>query len=258
MAIERALHSGCAFFIQGGIEPADLSAQRRLAARYPGRVGLALGLHPEWVAAATYEQVQAALAEFERELETAQDISCLGELGLHFGREGGGPGELRQEQVFRQALTLIRDAGRPEAIILHGVRAQARMLAIWDEVFTQPRAGMVHSYSGSFEGAKEWIERGLLISPRPGVARSGYQTLKKAMARLPLESLTFESDCPDQSPVRDTDPQALGEPTDVLAVARAVAVLRGLDPEQGLALLLSQSSKNLARIGIRGLPPATP
>ena len=207
---------------------------------------------------ATGEQVESALSVFVSELRYSKDITCFGELGLHFGREGVSPTDLQQEHVFRTALQLIRESGRTEPIILHGVRAQGRMLEIWDEVFEQPRAGIMHSYGGSFEGAREWVKRGLLISPSPGVARSGYQTLKKAMARLPLETLTFESDCPDQSPQRDLDPEALGEPCDVLTVARAVAVLRGLEPEQGTASLLAQSLKNLARIGIRGLPAATP
>ena len=251
-AIQRALESGCEYFLQGGIHPSDWAAQRQLALRYPGRIGVAVGLHPEWVSGASASDLAAGLAAFEAEVHFSGDIACFGELGLHFlGEHGEGDRRQQQEKVFQDCLERIRDSGRSEPIVLHGVRADSRMLEIWDSVFREPRAGLVHSFGGSFETAQAWIHRGLLISPSPGVARSGYSTLKQALVKIPVESLVIESDCPDQSPGRSSGASPLGEPRDVWMVASAVARVRSEDEKEGGLRLLEASWKNLARIGIR-------
>jgi TatD DNase family protein len=256
-SIDRAIHAGCVFFLQGGISPSDWAAQRQLADQYPGRIGVAVGLHPEWVSEASESDLQAALSAFDTEIESATDLACFGELGLHFlGEHGEGLVRNQQERVFKHCLEKIRDQGRTEPIVLHGVRAEGRMLEVWDSVFSSPRPGILHSFGGSWESAQAWIDRGLLISPSPGVARAGYSTLKQALPKLSLQSLVIESDCPDQSPGRTRVANPLGQPTDVLLVARAVARARGEPEEEGGRRLLEASRENLARSGIR-LPAVT-
>jgi len=250
--IAQALEQGAYFFIQGGISPQDWRDQRALAAKYPGRLGVAVGLHPEWVSHATPAELEAGVAAFGVETSSSKDITAWGELGLHFSP--ADPPELRvlQEQVLLRCLRVIRDTGRSEPLVLHGVRAQGRLLELWDEVFPRPlqRSGLVHSFSGSFEAAQEWIKRGLLLSPSPALARAqGHETLKKAVRKIPAEWLVLESDCPDQSPARDYDPTALGSPLDVLQVAEALARLRGESLPEGARRWLDQSLQNLKRVG---------
>lgn len=256
-AIERAIQAGCIYFLQGGIDPSDWRAQRQLAARYPGQIGIAVGLHPEWVSRASASDLEVGLSAFEHEVQTARDVACWGELGLDFrGDAGVGTARTQQEKVFRLCLEKIRDFGRTEPIVLHSVRADQRTLEIWDAVFPSPRVGILHSFGGSIETAQAWIQRGLLISPSPGVARPGFSTLKQTLGRIPWEALVIESDCPDQSPGRTRDSDPLGEPMDVLAVARAVARARGESEEEGGRRLLEASWSNLRRVGIR-LPPVS-
>ena len=258
-AVARALDRGCTFFLQGGIDPDDWLLQREIAVSFPGKVGIAVGLHPEWICRASERELGQGLAAFEAEV-LGQSPAFLsmhpvlwGELGLHFQQDDEPTQRERQERVFRRCLELLNDSGRKEPVVLHVVRAQGRALEIWDEVFGAdgPHPGIVHSFGGSAEAAREWIRRGLLISPSPGVARSkGHETLKRAVAVLPEESLVFESDCPDQSPHRDQNPEILGEPCDVLDVARSVARLRGQDSDEEARRLLQCSMANLRRIGI--------
>jgi TatD DNase family protein len=258
--IESALQKGCHFFIQGGIGPEDWQKQRELAAQFPGLIGVTIGLHPEWVTDASDAELQAGLAAFTLEARAASDITAWGELGLHFSPDDSPELRARQEGAFLQCLQTLRDSARPEPIVLHGVRAQGRLLELWDQVFPpgSQRAGMVHSFSGSFEAAQEWMKRGLLISPSPGLARTrGHETLKRAVTRIPKDWLVFESDCPDQSPARDQDPHALGAPTDVLRVAEALARLRGGPDGPHAEDWLLQSVQNLQRVGFRLPFPST-
>ncbi|MCM2323935.1 MAG: TatD family hydrolase, partial [Oligoflexia bacterium] len=75
-----------------------------------------------------------------------------------------------------------------------------------------------------------------------GVAtRKGYESLKKAVVKIPPASLVLETDSPDQPPACWP---GLNEPATLLRVAETVAALRKESPE---ALLL-RSAENLRRV----------
>ena len=76
--IAHALEQGAFFFIQGGISPQDWSDQRALAAKYPGRLGVAVGLHPQWVSHATPAELEAGVAAFGVEASSSKDITAWG------------------------------------------------------------------------------------------------------------------------------------------------------------------------------------
>ena len=77
--IEEAQNCGAQFFIQGGVDPDDWRNQRSLAQELPGRVGIAVGLHPEWVSGVEDSALQEGLRAFEQELTTSRDITAWGE-----------------------------------------------------------------------------------------------------------------------------------------------------------------------------------
>ncbi len=82
---------------------------------------------------------------------------------------------------------------------------------------------MVHSFSGSIEEAKEWIQRGALLSFSGGFLIPGkYERARKVLEWIPIEHLLLETDSPDQA----WRPDGINEPACIPELYRGVAALR--------------------------------
>ncbi len=247
--LERASDAGVGRFLQGGVDPEDWERQRELVRRYPGRVWPVFGLHPWWVRdpARTEAEIESALALLEKAVREP-DVRAVGEVGLDFaGDPAFREGEIRDRQlrVFERQLEIAEQAGKP--VVLHVVRAHGEVLQILERRGRLARGGLSHAFSGSLEIARRSIELGLLISVGGSVVRKkGFETLKRAVVKIPPEALVIESDAPDQAPEGWCERTGLGwnEPSSVLEVARAVAELRGERAEE----VLERSARNLLRV----------
>lgn len=95
-AIEEAQRAGVARFLQGGIHPADWQRQFELAARFPGHVFCACGLHPVWVAEASESDISTGLQALEEQLQDsyAHPGSVLQALPQHPRRGRRAPAQL--------------------------------------------------------------------------------------------------------------------------------------------------------------------
>ncbi|MCE7870853.1 TatD family deoxyribonuclease [bacterium CPR1] len=194
--LERARRAGVSGLLVVGTHPESWQRQRSLEG-----VALAFGLHPWWVG----PDWRSDLARLD-----LTGASAVGEIGLdrlkpHF--------ELQLE-AFQAQLELARDHQLPVA--LHVVKAHEAALPHLDRV-----RGVMHSYSGSREQLKAFLERGLYISFSPAVLRGG-KKVEGAVKSVPLERLLVETDSPYQT----------AEPADLPRVVAEVARLRGQDPLQ--------------------------
>jgi TatD DNase family protein len=234
--IARARALGVTRFVMGGIEPTEWVKQREIEAQFPGQIFTAFGLHPWWVDQAfrdgAPERVTHALDELTKTLQSGYRPQAIGETGLDLGPRVDPASLPLQITAFRAQLALARKQGLP--LVLHIVRAHEQALEILAE--HGELRGLVHSFSGNSTVAERYRRLGLLISVGAGVTRNGFESLKKAVVRLPAESLVIESDSPDQLP----------EPASVWEVARAVAALMGR-PESAAQQILEQSRINLER-----------
>ena len=247
--LERAAKSGVGRFMQGGVDPEDWDRQRELSRRYPGRVWPVFGLHPWWVRdpARTDAEIEGALSLLESAVREP-GVRALGEVGLDFaGDPAFGEGKLRERQlrIFERQLEIADKAGKP--VVLHVVRAHGEALDVLERRGRPGRGGLNHAFSGSLEVARRYIELGLLISVGGGLVRKkGFETLKRAVVKIPAEALVIESDAPDQPPEGWCGRTGLAwnEPSSVLEVAHAVAELRGERAEA----VLERSARNLERV----------
>ncbi len=193
-SLERARQAGVSSLIVVGTHPESWQLQRALEG-----VQLAFGLHPWWVG-----------PDWRSDLDRL-DLTgavAVGEIGLdrlkpHFDL---------QLEAFQAQLELARNRGLP--VVLHVVRAHQEALSCLHDI-----RGVMHSYSGSREQLKPFLERGLFVSFSPAVLRGGKKS-EGAVKAAPLERLLVETDSPYQT----------SEPADLPRVVAEVARLRQEDP----------------------------
>lgn len=206
--LERARQAGVSALIVVGTHPESWQLQRALEG-----VQLAFGLHPWWVG-----------PDWRSDLDRL-DLTgavAVGEIGLdrlkpHF--------ELQLE-AFQAQLELARTHRLP--VVLHVVRAHQEALSCLYDI-----RGVMHSYSGSREQLKPFLERGLFVSFSPAVLRGG-KKIEGAVKAAPLERLLVETDSPYQTK----------EPADLPRVVSEVARLRGEDPLQ-VARVTEENARRL-------------
>lgn len=231
-AIAEAVRLGVGFFLQGGVGPEDWVAQEKLKARYPDRIGLCFGLHPYWVVAHDEDLCEIALDGLAHKLASAM---ALGEAGLDFRPHIMKDSRERQISVFEQQLELATATHLP--VVLHLVQAHDEALLMFDLWGVPKAGGLVHSFNGSWGKAQDFLRRGLHLSVGGPVARPDNEKLRQAVRQMPLEFLLIETDSPDQPPPAYKG--RLNPPASLWDVARAVAEIRGMTPDEILDITAS-------------------
>lgn len=235
--LARSQAAGVTRWIQGGVDPADWDRQEQLSLRFPGQVIPCFGLHPWWVARQPETEIKAGLHQLKKRATNALGIGELG-LDFYFAAENA-----KQLYAFENQLKLACQLNKP--IILHIVKAHEPALALLKQVGVPKAGGLVHSFSGSPEIARRYLELGLTLSISGVIARKGFESLKRAVVKIPPQSLVVETDSPDQTP----EPlQKHNEPANLVRIAEAIANLR----DESATELLERSTENLEKIfGLR-------
>jgi TatD DNase family protein len=247
--IEQATEIGINFFLQGGIDPEDWERQRLLAKAYPQNIGLCFGVHPYWVASHSLEECEAALDKLAREGADPQCLA-LGELGLDLRPQIAqdlehGDSEERQIEVFGMQLEIAEFLNKP--IVLHLVQAYEQTRTLLTHWKLPKRLGFVHSFSGSWTQAQEYLELGLSLSVGGPLCRPNRQQLREVVSKMPLDRLLLETDAPDQAPHRLRG--ELNPLSTLFEVANTVGQIRKMDPLE----ILRISKNNF--INLIGPPP---
>lgn len=206
-------------FVQGGIEPREWDEQLRLHERYPDVIFPCFGLHPWFVAGRMGVNGDELKAGVERGLKLLPEYLpravALGELGLDLGPKTDASTFEYQKEIFSRQLKIARELEKP--LVLHIVHAHSDAIRLLQENGPYPKGGLVHSFSGSFEIGRQYLDLGFTLSIGGVVTRPGYETLKRGIQKIPLDRLVIESDSPDQTP----------DPTSLWSTAEAIVQLRG-------------------------------
>ncbi len=236
-ALSRAETKNISLWIQGGVSPLDWERQDALKARYPGKILTSYGLHPWWVSEVDELTAEQAILKLRESLNRAD---AFGELGLDFGKRFADPKiQSRQELYFERQLEFASHSKLP--LILHVVQAHSKAVEILKR-FPHPDGGLIHSFSGSVEEAKNYLDLGFTLSISGVVCRKGYEKLKKALQTLPRDKIVIETDAPDQNP--EGALAGLNEPENLLKIADAVAQIQNKTRNE----VLDQSTENLKRV----------
>ncbi|MET0287259.1 MAG: TatD family hydrolase [Polyangiales bacterium] len=217
--LARATEAGITGIMVPGYTPAEWPRLLPLAER-DRRVVLAVGLHPLYVHELSSEQRSEALRALPDWLERTRS-HAVGECGLDmFVSKRGGADLETQEQVVRVHLALARELKLP--VILHCVRAHARMLALLRE--QPPDSGVMHAYGGPAELVPEYVALGMRFSFGGIVTHDNAKKPRLALAAIPRDRLLVETDGPSQVPHGVA--RTRSEPADVTRVLDVMAALR--------------------------------
>ena len=178
----------------------------------------AYGLHPMLVADHRPQHLVELRQWIEREHPCA-----VGECGLDFYIEGLDRNQ--QQHCFGGQLELARDFDLP--VIVHARRAVDAVIASIRRI--GGLRGVVHSFSGSVEQARQLWKLGFLLGLGGPVTYERANRLRRLAATMPIEYLLLETDAPDQPDAAIRGQR--NEPARLSAVVAAIAQLRDEDPE---------------------------
>jgi len=215
-ALARAQAAGVTQQLVPAVTFASWPALRDTCALSPG-LHAAYGLHPMFLDQHAPEHLDALPDWIEREQPRA-----IGECGLDFFVEGLDPAT--QRRYFLRQLEIAKDFGLP--VVLHARRAVDEVIATLRRI--GGLRGVVHSYSGSEEQARQLYQLGFHLGIGGPVTHERAQRLRRLVAGMPLEWLLLETDSPDQPDARHRGQR--NEPAYLGVVLDTIAQLRGMDP----------------------------
>ncbi len=176
-----------------------------------------VGIHPH-DAETLDDGMFAKLAE----LAALPIVSAIGEIGLDYYRDLS-PREVQKKAFVRQ-MDLARQLKKP--IVIHDRDAHGDMMDILKKEMSGVQGGILHCYSGSWEMAQECLKLGFDISFAGPVTYSNARQLSEVAAKVPLEHLLIETDCPYLSPHPFRG--QTNEPARVELVAQKIAQLHNI------------------------------
>jgi len=228
--LERAVAVGVEEQLVPAVSFATWSSLRAVCALRPGLYA-AYGLHPMYLSEHRPEHLDALPGWIDREKPAA-----VGEFGLDFFVDGLDA-EL-QRLYFQRQLEIAKHFALP--VVLHARRAV-------DDVILALRRigglrGVVHSWSGSEEQAKQLWDLGFCLGIGGPVTFERAQRLRRTVATMPREFLLLETDSPDQPDA--ARPGGRNEPAFLCTVLEEVARLRG-ESEAEVASVTTDNARRL-------------
>ena len=189
----------------------------------------AIGIHPENVLKYSKEDILFIKNNLEH-----KKVLAIGEIGLdyHYTKEY----KVEQKELFETQLQIAEQYDIP--VIIHSRDATNDTIEILKKFHTK---GIIHSFSGSFETASEYIKMGYLIGIN-GVVTFKNANLKEVVKKLPLECIVLETDSPYLTP--EPFRGMKNNPTHIIDIAKYICELKNISMEE----LANITNQNLAKI----------
>ena len=229
----RALAAGVDRQLVPAIDAHTWPRLREVCAGIPGLFP-AYGLHPVYLQAHRRHDLHSLREWIERERPLA-----VGECGLDFYVDGLDRDE--QAFYFDAQLALAVEFSLP--VIVHARRAVDAVIAA---IRRHPGVrGVIHSFPGSPEQARQLHQLGFLLGIGGPVTYPRANRLRRLVAALPAEQLLLETDAPDQPDAGHRGQR--NEPALLTRVLEEVAALRGETPD-AVAAITTANAERLFRL----------
>lgn len=174
-----------------GTDRETSKASLELARKYSGMYAAA-GIHPH--ECAKCGDLNSAIDGIMPYLLDEKTVA-LGEIGLDYYYDFA-PRAL-QKEFFDAQLSLAEELSLP--VIIHDREAHGD---VFDIVSAHKNVtGIMHSYSGGAEQAREYVKRGFYISFSGSLTFKNAPKLSEAAKAVPLDRILVETDCPYLAPV---------------------------------------------------------
>ena len=174
-----------------------------------------------------------------RSMAKQDKVVAIGEIGLDYYRDNS-PRDI-QRKWFKKQIELAQELDMP--VVIHSREATQETFDILKEASKKKKLkGILHSYSGSYEMAVEYIKLGFYISISGPVTFKNARVLRDLAARIPLDKLIIETDAPYLTPEPYRGKR--NEPMFVKYVAEKIAEVRGTTFEE----IANMTSQNLLEL----------
>ena len=214
--LNTAKNSNVTRYINNGCNSETNKEIINLVNKYDNMYG-ALGIHPESV-----EEYKSEDLKYIEDNISNKKIIAIGEIGLDYYYTKENKNE--QIKLFEKQLLLAQKYNMP--VIIHSREATLDTLNILKKYKLK---GIIHSFSGSLEIAKEYIKMGYLIGVN-GVITFKNANIKNVIKELPLDSLVLETDAPYLSPEPYRGKQ--NNPSHIIDIAKFVCELKSITLEE--------------------------
>ena len=210
------------YIVNVGTAPETCRAAAEQAKKYEN-MHTALGIHPS--DARFIEDFDKALDEVVALIkDKANKCVALGEIGLDYHYPDTD--KEMQIKLFRRQMKLAEELSLP--VVIHDRDSHEDVMTVIREF---PRVkGILHSFSGSAEMAKELVKLGYIISFSGTVTFKNARKPKEAAAVVPLDRLLIETDAPYLAPhpLRGS----LNHSGNLEYTNRALAEIKGVSEEE--------------------------
>lgn len=215
--IKDARESGVTYFLVIGWDKESSLNAIKIAEQYEG-VYAAIGFHPENIFDVTDEDFEETMSYINH-----PKVVAVGEIGLdYYWTKDPIKRELQKEWFIKQ-IDFANEHHKP--ISIHNRDAFNDSLEILKEHHPL-YGGVMHCYSGSVELLKEVLDLGLHIGLDGPLTFLNAKTPKEVCAKVPLERLLVETDCPYLAPhpLRGT----VNEPKNITLVINEIARIKDI------------------------------
>ncbi|MBE9560734.1 MAG: TatD family hydrolase [Proteobacteria bacterium] len=189
------------------------------------------GLHPYWI----NEQNKPHIESLKRYIELNRPVA-LGECGLDFRPQQA---EKKLQLYFFEAQLGIAEQNQLP-VVIHSVRATETVIQRIKK-FSKLR-GMIHSYSGSLQQAKQLVDLNFYISVGGSVTYDNAKNIKQVVKEIPLASLLIETDSPDQPDKKNKGKR--NEPAYILSTVKAISEIR----DESVDMIARQTTINAKKL----------
>jgi TatD DNase family protein len=201
----------------------------RISQRHPDLVHPALGLHPWQLAGLEPPEIDDNLRFVEQNIAAA---IAVGEIGLDYDKRVRkvAPKELQQD-VLARLLNIAREYGKPA--IIHSRYAWKDALSLVQNAGID--RAVFHWFTGFSSVLRDIIDGGYCVSATP--ASEYHEEHRRAVREAPLQKLLLETDCPV---TYGREARYESQPADVLRGLKAVSQLKGVEE----AIIAEQTTRN--------------
>ena len=199
-------------FINNGCNKRTNKEIITLISQYDNMYG-AIGIHPENVNDYCEDDI-----EFIKNNLNTKKVIAIGEIGLDYYYTKENKNE--QIELFEIQLKIAEENNIP--VIIHSRDATLDTLNILKLYNVK---GIIHSFSGSLETAKEYIKMGFLIGVN-GVITFKNSKIKDVIKEIPLSSIVLETDSPYLTPEPYRGKQ--NNPSHIIEIAKFIAELKNI------------------------------
>lgn len=231
--LQRAEDNGIHGIIIPGTEKKYWQRITALCENHP-QLHACYGLHPYWVNRHSEQDIE----QLQKYINQHRPVA-IGECGLDFRPQQAD----KKTQLYFFEAQLVLAANNQLPVVIHAVNATEIVIQTIKK-FNNLR-GMIHSYSGSSEQARQLVNLGFYISLSGSITYDNAKKIRRAAKDIPLESLLVETDAPDQADLENASKR--NEPAFLINTVKTLAEIKEKSTE-AISIQTSSNAKKLFQL----------